>query len=465
MNESVIVIGGGISGLATAWWLAKAGVDVTVLEKNAEVGGTMKTVRHDGWLIETGPNSALETTPLIQTLCEDTGISDQKLYANEAANNRYILRNGVLHPLPMSPGKLLRSRLWSGRAKLRILKEPFIGRATREETIAEFVERRLGRELLDYAINPFVAGVFAGDPSRLSVQAAFPKLYALEEKYGSLIKGQIRGARERRRRGDIAKDRARLISFTDGMEALPRALARALGDRVMTRSEVESIVPVGGEFHVTGHRENKPFTFTCGQLIFAVPSYVASRWVRPLDDNLASRLDAIDYPPVAEIYLGYRRDQIGRELDGFGFLVPEKEKRSILGAIWSSVLFPNRALENHVALTTFVGGSRQPELAMRNDEPLIDLVHAELRTIMGMSGDPVFVRVSRWDRAIPQYALGHLDIMSAIERFESRYPGMMLSGNYRGGISVGDCVIQSRVLADRILERRHQRFEIQGAFR
>jgi oxygen-dependent protoporphyrinogen oxidase len=184
-----------------------------------------------------------------------------------------------------------------------------------------------------------------------------------------------------------------------------------------------------------------------------------------LDDNLASRLDAIDYPPVTEIYLGYRRDQIGRELDGFGFLVPEKEKRSILGAIWSSVLFPNRALENHVALTTFVGGSRQPELAMRNDEPLIDLVHAELRTIMGMSGDPVFVRVSRWDRAIPQYALGHLDIMSAIERFESRYPGMMLSGNYRGGISVGDCVIQSRVLADRILERRHQRFEIQGAFR
>ncbi len=465
MNESVIVIGGGISGLATAWWLAKAGVDVTVLEKNAEVGGTMKTVRHDGWLIETGPNSALETTPLIQTLCEDTGISDQKLYANEAANNRYILRNGVLHALPMSPAKLLRTRLWSGRAKLRILKEPFVGRATREESIAEFVERRLGRELLDYAINPFVAGVFAGDPSRLSVRAAFPKLYALEEKYGSLIKGQIRGARERRRRGDIAKDRARLISFTDGMETLPRALARALGDRVMTRSDVESIAPVGGEFHVTGHRENKPFTLTCGQLIFAVPSYVASRWVRPLDDNLASRLDAIDYPPVAEIYLGYRRDQMGRELDGFGFLVPEKEKRSILGTIWSSVLFPNRAPEDHVALTTFVGGSRQPELAMRSDEPLINLVHAELRAIMGMSGDPVFVRVSRWDRAIPQYALGHLDVMSAIERFESRYPGMMLSGNYRGGISVGDCVIQSRAVADRILERRHQRFEIQGTLR
>lgn len=463
MNGSVVVIGGGISGLATAWWLAKAGVDVTVLEKNAEVGGTMKTVRDDGWLIETGPNSALETTPLIQTLCEDTGISNQKLYANEAANNRYIFRNGVLHALPMSPGKLIRSRLWSGRAKLRILKEPFIGRAIREETIAEFVERRLGRELLDYAINPFVAGVFAGDPSRLSVRAAFPKLYALEEKYGSLIKGQIRGAQERRRRGEIAKDRARLISFTDGMETLPRALARALGDRVTTHAAVESISQAGSEFRVSGHGNGKPFAFTCGHLIFAVPSYVASRWIRPLDEELAVRLDSIDYPPVAEIFLGYRRDQIDRALDGFGFLVPEKEKRSILGTIWSSVLFPNRAPEGHVSLTTFVGGSRQPELAMLSDEKLTHLVHAELRTIMGISGDPVFVRVSRWERAIPQYALGHLDIMSAIERFESRHPGMILSGNYRGGISVGDCVIQSRALADRVLERHHRRFEMQGA--
>lgn len=465
MNRSVIVVGGGISGLATAWWLTRAGMDVTVLEKDPAVGGTMKTVRDGGWLIETGPNSALETTPLIRTLCEDAGVADQKLYADEAANNRYILRNGVLHAMPMSPGKLFSSKLWSGRGKLRILKEPFIGRATREETIAEFVERRLGRELLDYAINPFVAGVFAGDPSRLSVRAAFPKLYALEEKYGSLIKGQIRGARERRRRGEVAKDRARLISFADGMESLPRALSSKLGERVMTGSEVESIARVDDEYHVSFRRDGKPLTLTCDRLVLAVPSYVASRWIRSLDDDLARRLDGIDYPPVTEVFFGYRGSQVGRALDGFGFLVPEKEHRSILGTIWSSVLFPNRAPEGHVSLTTFVGGSRQPELTRLTDEKLIDLVHAELRTIMKITGDPVFVRISRWAHAIPQYALGHLNIMSAIERFENRYPGMILSGNYRGGISVGDCVIQSRTVADRILAYQDRQTEFQGVIR
>ena len=212
-HHSVIIVGAGITGLATAWWLHKSGADVVVLERDSAVGGTMKTVHTGGWLIETGPNSALETTPLLKKLSAEVGIENELIYANEAADNRYILRDGALHPLPMKPALFLKSKLWSLSGKLRLLKEPFIGRSLKEETIAEFVARRLGKEFLDYAINPFVAGVYAGNPEQLSVQAAFPKFYALEKNYGGLIKGQILGARERKKRAEKAKDRSRLFSY------------------------------------------------------------------------------------------------------------------------------------------------------------------------------------------------------------------------------------------------------------
>ena len=206
-SSQITIIGGGISGLTTAWWLHKQGYAVKVFEQDAVVGGTMKTIRTNDWLIETGPNSALETSPLFKTLFADIGISDELVYANPAGKNRYILRGGKLHPLPMSPKLFFKSKLWSLVGKLRLLKEPFVGKAEKEESIAEFVERRLGREFLDYAINPFVAGIFAGAPEKLSVRAAFPKLYALEAKYGGLIRGQVAGARERKKRGEVAKDR------------------------------------------------------------------------------------------------------------------------------------------------------------------------------------------------------------------------------------------------------------------
>ncbi|MEO8168378.1 MAG: protoporphyrinogen oxidase, partial [bacterium] len=225
MSGKIVIIGGGISGLTAAWWLHKMGADVTVLEKDQTVGGTIRSVREDGWLVETGPNSALETTPLFNEMFEGLGIAGQRLYADDRSNKRYILRGGRLHPLPMSPGSFLSSSLWTLAGKLRLLKEPFVGRSVKDETIAEFVERRLGKEFLDYAINPFVAGVYAGNPEHLSVRAAFPKLYALEQKYGGLVKGMVKGRRERKQRSEKAKDRAKMFSFKNGMATFPQAIA------------------------------------------------------------------------------------------------------------------------------------------------------------------------------------------------------------------------------------------------
>ena len=453
-SSQITIIGGGISGLTTAWWLHKNGFSVTVFEQDESVGGTMKTVRQDGWLIETGPNSALETSPLFKTLFEDIGIKEELVYANPAGNNRYILRDGKLHPLPMSPGRFFRSKLWSLSGKLRLVLEPFIGRAEKEETIAEFVERRLGREFLDYAINPFIAGIFAGAPEKLSVQAAFPKLYALEKKYGGLIKGTIRGARERKQRGEVAKDRAQMFSFKNGMQTLPNAIGKALGEIVQTSSVVEGIEKNGTDRTYTIRYSSKGLSKThqTQAVLFAVPSAVSAQMTKTFDQTLSQKIKEIYYPPVAEVFIGYNENQVKRPMDGFGFLVPEKENRKILGAIWSSTLFEGRAPKGCVALTVFVGGSRQPDNARWSDKELLSAVKQELQELMKIDGEPVFSRITRWEKAIPQYHLGHLGLVSEMSEFERRHPGLFLSGNYRDGISVGDCVIQSEKMSKRIIE-------------
>ncbi len=465
-EHSTVIIGAGISGLATAWWLHKKGHDVVVLEKETTVGGTIKTIHDNGWLVECGPNSALETTPLFKTLFADLGILDELMYAADAATNRYIVRDGVLHPLPMSPTLFLKSKLWTLAGKLRLLKEPFVGRATKDESIAEFVERRLGKEFLDYAINPFVAGVYAGNPEELSVRAAFPKLYALEEKYGGLIKGQIAGAKERKKRAEQSKDRAQLFSFRKGLQTLPDALAQALGKKIITNAVIQSVrVQQNAEqpmHEITVTSDEGETTYRARNVIFAIPSYAAAQYIQQYDSALSEKLNSIYYPPIAEIVLGYHSSQIKRPLDGFGYLIPAKEKRNILGTIWSSVLFPERAPEGCVAFTTFVGGSRQPELVQRDEKELRQLTVDEVRQLMNIDGEPIYSRVTRWAKAIPQYRLGHLQIIDHVQKFEDTYPGIFFTGNFRGGIAVGDCVIHSEKIAERVLSRNILHTTVQG---
>jgi oxygen-dependent protoporphyrinogen oxidase len=452
-GKSVIVVGAGISGLSTAYFLDRAGSDVTLLELEAVSGGTMQTVREDGWLVETGPTSSLETTPLLREMVKELGIGDEWVYADASADKRYILRGGKLHPLPMTPLAFLVSGLWGGRAKLRLLGEPIVGRAPAEESIAQFVTRRLGKEFLDYAIDPFVSGVYAGDPARLSVRAAFPKLYALEEKYGGLMKGMILGAGERRQRAEKAKDKARMFSFRGGMQTFPRAIARRLGAKIRYGCDVVAVERgADGRFRILLGRGGGGIPAESDVVVLAVPAYAAELLIRHFSPAASDALRRISYPPVAEVFLGYRAEDMGRALDGFGYLVPAKEGRSILGTIWSSSLFPGRAPEGRVALTTFVGGSRQPQIARKNEEDLIRLVTSELRALMNVRGDPVYARVSRWERAIPQYNLGHQELMTTVDGLETDMPGLFFCSNFRGGIAVGDCVMNGEKTARRILE-------------
>ncbi len=447
----VAVIGAGISGLSTAHFLKKGGADVVIFEKNSFSGGTIGSKVVEGYLVENGPNSTSETNFVIDELLDDLNIRDEKLYAGENSKYRFILRDGKLHALPSGIGSFLSTKLWTAGGKLRLFGEPFIGRASQEESVADFVTRRLGKEFLDYAINPFVAGVYAGNPSELSVRAAFPKLYGLEEKYGGLLKGTIKGARERRKRPEKAKVSAKLFAFKSGMGILPTTIANSLGMSVNYNVSVEDLKYDGKKFCISFSNSGNLANEIFDSVVLSVPSYAAAEIIQLWLPELSNELADIKYPPVAVATLGYKREQVKTDLRGFGFLVPEIENRKILGTIWSSSIFPNRAPDGCVELTTFIGGSRQPKVVQLSQEEIAQVAHEENAALMKIDGKPEFQSVSKWERAIPQYNIGHLAIMDAVKQVENRYKGFYICSNYKDGISVADCIANGKKVAEKIL--------------
>ncbi|MEE4278778.1 MAG: protoporphyrinogen oxidase [Halieaceae bacterium] len=445
----VVIVGAGITGLTTAWSLRQRGIEVRVLEASSRVGGAIHTIREGDWRVETGPNTVLLKDQRVRRFVEDdVGLSEQFLFANSAASRRYVVRDGIPRALPLGPGSFLSTPLFSWRAKLRLLREPFIPRrdvALGEEAIGDFVQRRLGPEFLDYAINPFIAGVYAGNPAHLSVEAAFPKLAELEQRYGSLIRGTVAGARERRAAGRENPDKARIFTFRDGLDTLPRALASGLGPDLVTDTAVSSLQRRGTVWEITT---------AAGDVVEASRVMVAggAAALDSIDGPWEKSLGAeIEQPPVSVVSLGFAPGALRHPLDGFGLLVPEVEKRRILGSLFPTSLFPDRAPDGHALLTNFVGGTRQPQYARLDDESLVKLVTEEIDALLGVRDGPVFTRIDRWERAIPQYNLGYGEISAAMDRIEASQPGLYLAGNYRGaGISVGDCILHGLDLADRI---------------
>lgn len=441
-DTDVLVIGAGISGLTAAFELQRRGLRVEAIDAAERAGGVIGTVRENGFLYERGPNSILDTGPLIGALLEDLGIRGERVEMKASAAKRYVLRHGRLIALPMSPRALVTTPLFSLRAKLRLLREPFIAvEAAADETVAQFVRRRLGAELLDYAIEPFVAGIHAGDPDELSIEAAFPRLHALERRDGSLVKGQVRGARGKRA--------ARSFSFVSGMQTLTDALASRVRVDTARRAAALSRCEDGRiEAHIQSRAGD--LRIRAHAVVLATPADAAAELVSTFSPDAAIALNAIPYAAVVSVARAYRRADIAHPLDGFGFLVPRVETRRILGALFSSSAFEGRAPADHVVVTAFVGGRRDAALAGEPVSGIDRIVSEELSALIGARAQPLTSIVTAWPRAIPQYTIGHLDRVRRAAAAQSALPGLFLCGAYRGGIAVGDCITSAHETAQRV---------------
>jgi len=450
--NSVAVIGAGITGLTAAFRLRQKGIPVTVYEAGGRVGGVIQTVRQDGYLAECGPNSILETSPTISALVSELGLDPRRIYSDVGAEKRYLVRHHCLVELPASPRQMLTTGLFSVRAKLRLLVEPFIRRAPAwaEESLEKFVVRRLGREFLDYAINPFVAGVYAGAPSRLSVQHAFPKLHALEQRYGSLLLGQFLGARERKARGEVPKQSAKKFSFDAGLEVLTNTLQSQLGEAIRLRRPIRRLVRTGATWGLFAQAADK-ISAKPSAVLLTVPAHQLAKL--EMDHALRlpfTALGALPYPPVTSLALGFRREDVAHPLDGFGMLIPEVEGFQLLGTIFSSSLFPKRAPSGEVLLTSYLGGARAPELALASESEQIEVALTDLRKLLGVRGRPTFVHRCAFPKAIPQYEVGYGHFKQTMHKLETDHPGLFLAGNFRDGISLGDSIVAGCKVAERL---------------
>lgn len=447
-----LILGGGATGLAVAWALAKRGQRVTLLERGERVGGNIRSERDGEWQIEVGPNTVI-MKPSLYALLEELDLLEEAQPANVISRKRFVVLDGRPVALPMGPLDALTSPLIGWRGWMRLAREPFIGHGPGEESLADFVERRLGSRILTHMVDPFVSGVYAGDPARLSVQAAMPRLAALERDHGSLLRGGLAHLRQARRESSPvpAGWRGKLVSFPQGLQRLAECLAERIAARpTATVACEQEIVGVRREREnwVVSARGGREWRAT--NLVLAVPALAAAKLLAPLDAALAEPLETFAYPPVNTIALGFRDTDVAHPLDGFGMLIPRSEGRRTLGALFASTLFPGRAPAGHALINAFLGGHRDPAAAEGDDDTQVARVLADLSDLLGIRGEPVWCRISRWPRAIPQYELGHLTRLKALDAALTGHPGLYLAGNWRGGIAVGDCLENGRRLGERL---------------
>lgn len=468
-HRSVAVVGAGITGLVAAWELRRRGVNVTLYEASGHAGGAIRTTHADGFLAEHGPNSFV-TSPAAESLLQQLDLLDDVVEANPGANRRYVVRDGQMLPFPLTPLSMLSSKLLSFKAKLRVLLEPLVRTRTQEddESVASFVRRRLGREVLDYAVDPFISGIFAGDPETLSMAHAFPRVAELERKYGSLSKGLMMQRRQfaggdtgggSDMTGDTkghlmsssAPVRARLISFVDGMQTLTDTLEASLAGTLRLGCPVRLVHRQDARWVVDAGQDGAARSRLVDAVVMATPAHVLAAMELPAAmRKFAAPIERVEYPSVSTLTLGFYRRDVEHPLDGFGVLIPATERRTLLGALFSSSLFPSRAPDDCVTITCFVGGARQADRAREDTDLLVERVLVDLRQLLGVRGEPVFAKHVYWSRAIPQYTVGYQTVKDAADATEQQNPGLYLAGNYRNGVSVGDCIASGQQVAERV---------------
>ncbi|MCX5795557.1 MAG: protoporphyrinogen oxidase [Elusimicrobia bacterium] len=460
----IAIVGGGISGLATAHHLrqglqaAGRAAELVIFEARGSPGGTMRTSRRQGFIMEWGPNGFLTNKPYSLELARELGMEGRLLRSSDLARKRFVFSGGRLHRLPETPGAFLGSDLLSVPGRLRVLAEPFIApdRSGADESVADFARRRLGSEAMEKLIEPMTAGVFAGNPDQLSLASCFPRIRELEARYGGLVKAMLRLRWERLRKGAQAEMSAGpggvLTSFDTGVQALVEVLAGNFSKELQLGAEVVAVGRRGSKFQLAVKYAEGRSESEADAVVVAAPAYAAGVLLRGLDGALAAELAGIPYAPVAVVALAYEAGDLGAGLDGFGFLVPRLEGRRILGALWDSSVFPNRAPQGKALIRVMVGGARQPELARLPEAELLALVRGELKELIGVSAQPVLERVFFHERGIPQYLKGHGQRLDRIAKRLDGLPGLQLNSNAYRGVSLNDCVLQSKLAAQRLLK-------------
>jgi len=452
-QTDVLIIGGGISGLSLAWWLTQQGAHVEVWEADERVGGKIKSTRQDGYLTERAAAMVMNFRPEVTELLHGTGLDTAKTSRlPEAETRRYLLHNKQLIALPMRLGGMITSPLWSLRGKLRLLAEPFIPPAYRkDESVSRFIKRRLGKEMLEKAMEPFVAGTLASDPDLASAVACLPRLTALERKYGSIAAGILINRLLRRRTACGSET----FSFRGGMTTLVETLARTPGLQISTRYQVSDLTRHLDAWQVTASTPSGQRSIHASQVVVTTPAPQAATLVSSLDNGLASLLREIKYAPVNIVHMGFDRTAVGHALDGTGFLVPRNamsgENQALTGNLWMSTLFANRAPSGKVLLSSYIGGARMPEVQAWDTEQCLRTTLSSVTRLLDIKADPEMVKVDRHNRALPLYHGPHQARLQAIATHLQQLPGLYLEANYRGGVSVRDRIARSRIVAKQIL--------------
>lgn len=437
----IAIIGGGISGLTLAWYLQKAGVPYDLFEADARPGGNLRSwATPEGYLLETGPNS-LQLSPELEELLADLGLTDQLEDAAAVSQQRYVLRDGRYQVLPGSPPTLLTNGFFSLKAKWLLLKE-FLQTAAPidpTETVAHFFRRRFGPEILDYAVNPFMAGIYAGDPEQLLINKTFPQLPALEQAHGSVLRGLMKSGKGAGRR--------RIITLKNGIQTIPDTLAALLtsyqpGTTVTAISraadgtyQLELLGPQGLEA-APGY----------SHLALALPTYAAAPLLEPLFPQAAAALAAVHYPPMTAVFSAYDRATVAHPLNGFGALHPKVEGTYAAGSIWTSSIYPQRVPAGQVLFTTFVGGTQYEEAASQPEDAQKAAVHAELSKFYGITGAPRWQGRYAWPRSIPQFDARIIGAHAAADTLATEH--IIAVANWRVGVSVPDCVRHARRAAE-----------------
>ncbi len=469
MNDvEVLIVGGGISGLATAWWLKQYGIEVEVWEAEAQPGGKICSTREDGYLTERAAGLLVNFRPEIDQLLREAGLDSCKQARRENIK-RYIIHQGSLAEVPMKAPAFFRSPLWSLSVKLRLLAEILIPRGDNEqETVSSFITRRFGREVLERAIDPFVAGTLASDPDTANAQAVLPRLTALERRYGSITMGMLVNCLLKRRRANNAET----FTFRHGMSELIQALAAPTnrhsgmdcrnpdamdgdqGVNLRCGIRVTGISRQCDGWRVTAETGSGICSLTVPRVVFCTPADITSSIIAGIDHRLSALLREIDYAPIAVLHLGLNRKKIRNPLDGTGFLVPRGEKIPFNGNLWMSSLFPERAPLDKVLLTTYLGGFRHPEQIEQDDQWITETVLSRLTPLLDIQGVPEYVRVDRHFKGLPLYHGNYSERIHNIRRQLQQLPGLYLSANYLDGVSVRERIYQGRQTAQQISDQQ-----------